>query len=63
MKQGDLVYFTADTCSDIGDPGIGTIISIEQVNFGVENEQKALVLWPKISVTNWHFLQNLEVVS
>ena len=63
MKQGDLVYFTKDTCSDIGDPGVGTIISIEKVDFGVRKEQKALVLWPKISVTNWHLVQHLKVAK
>ena len=62
MKVGDLVIFKGDTCNDIGDPGIGTVVQYLTGGVGRKNNS-AEVAWPQLGIMKWHTEDKLEVVS
>ncbi len=66
MKVGDLVVFVGSTCSDVENPGVGTVVdgpvtskpwSSGKVDGAVE------VAWPKLGIIKWHYKKHLEVLS
>ena len=63
MEVGDLVKFNGQTCDNIGDPGIGTVIQYLTDGSG-RKSSSAEVYWPKINMVKWHIDDaRLEVIS